>query len=152
MKYNNFLQDEELNELFDKAPEVDIDWWAGSDHATTVLTGKETSIIVMFKKYASKAYTADFSMKQKGKATAMEVFYAALLTIAAFIKKKNPDELAFYAHDKRRARIYKKLMGKFVDLSKWDTKEGEGLPFMKGVPAYFMKKKSKKEFEIEKYE
>ena len=149
MKYNDYLQ---LNELFDKAPEVDIDWWVGSDHATTELTDLETSIIVMFKKYASKAYTADFSMKKKGKASAMEVFYAALLTIAAFIKKNKPDELAFYAADKRRARIYKKLMGKFVDLSKWDTKEGKGLPFMGGVPAYFMKKKSKKEFEIEKYE
>jgi hypothetical protein len=141
-----------INELFDKAPVIDIDWWIASDNATTTLPEKEASIIVKFSKYGTKAYNADFSTKDKGNATVMEMFYAAMLTIAEFIKKKKPDEMAFYASDKLRAKIYKKLIGKFLDLSKWDSKEAEGLPFMRGVPAYYIKKKNKKEFEIEKYE
>lgn len=148
MKYNNFLQ---LNELFDKPPEIDIDWWLASDNATTTLPGKNSSIIVKFNKYGPKSYNADFSTKDKGSASAMEMFYAAMLTIGEFIKKKKPNEMAFYAFDMRRAKIYKKLIGKFLDLSKWDSKEAEGLPFMKDIPAYYIKKKSKKEFEIEKY-
>jgi len=151
MKYNNFLQEEKLNELFEKKPEIDIDWWGASDNATVYLVGTDSSIIMKFTKYGNKAYKADFQTKDRGKANAMEFFMAALLTIGEFIKKKKPDEMAFYAADIRRAKIYKRLLGKFVDLSKWDHAEVKGLPFTRDIPALFIKKKSKKQFEIETY-
>ena len=152
MKYKDFLQEQELNELFDKAPDIDREWWgAGSDNATVNLVGTESSIIMKFTKYGTKSYKADFQTKDKGKASAMDFFMAALSTIGEFIKKKKPDEMAFYAFDKRRAKIYKRLLGKFIDLSKWDHIEVTGLPYTRDVPALFIKKKSKKQFEIQTY-
>ena len=145
-------EQEELNELFEKLPDIDVDWWISSDNATVAIGDTGTSIIMKFSSYAPKSYTADIQMKDRGKASAMEVFLGATKAIGEFIKKKKPNEMAFYAADMRRAKIYKRLLSKYLDVSKWDFKESEGLPFMRDIPALFIKQKSKKEFEIEKYE
>jgi hypothetical protein len=145
-------EQEELNELFERLPDIDVDWWITSDNATVAIGDTGTSIIMKFSSYAPKSYTADIQMKDRGKASAMEVFLGATKAVGEFIKKKKPNEMAFYAADMRRTKIYKRLLSKYLDVSKWDFKESEGLPFMKDIPALFIKKKSKKEFEIEKYE
>ena len=86
MKYKDFLQEQELNELFEKKPEIDIDWWgAGSENATVDLVGTDSSIIMKFTKYGTKAYKADFSTKDRGSASATEFFMAALQAIGEFI-------------------------------------------------------------------
>jgi len=151
IEHHSNISESRLNELFTTIPETTPDWWGTQDAATVGIGDTGTSIIVQFKRYAQDAYTADFSMKKRGKANPMEIFLGAAKTIGEFIKRKKPTELAFYPADIRRSKIYIRILSKFLDTSKWDIKQVEDLPFMRGIPSIYIKKKSKKGFEIEKY-
>lgn len=133
MRFYNYL-----NELFEKLPDIEIDWWVGSDNATVALP-KGTNIIINFGRYGPGAYRADFSMKDRGKANPMEIFMGAAKAIGEFILKKNPKEMAFIPFEKKRQKIYKRILYKFLDKSKWDIEE-EVAPFVK-TTMYVIKRK-----------
>lgn len=114
----------DLMEVFEKLPKIDIDWWLGNDQATVNLKGTDTNIIVKFSKYNKDSYRTDFSVLDRGNASAVEIFNAAMLTIKEFLKKNpNTKELAFVPFDERRYRIYGKMIKKFLDKSKWEVSE-----------------------------
>ena len=94
MKLRDYLLEDNLNELFEKLPEIEIDWWATMDAATVSLP-KGTNINIKFSRYEPGAYRADFSMKDRGKANPMDIFMGAAKTIGEFMKRKKPREMAF---------------------------------------------------------
>ncbi len=140
-----------LNELFDKPPKIDIDFWAGNMGATVDLIDTGTRIIMQFGKYADKAYKTDFSMKDKGSANPMQIFMGAMTAIKQFTKKVKADELAFLPASMSRSKIYKRMIEKFMDKS-WEVTVRSDLPFMRGIPSFFIKKKGKKGFDFEKFD
>ena len=128
----------DLNELFEKLPEIEIDWWATMDAATISLP-KGTNININFSRYGQGAYRADFNMKDRGKANPMEIFMGAAKAIGEFMKRKKPREMAFIPFDFRREKIYKRILSKYLDVSKWDMEEEEA-PFVK-TTMYVIKRK-----------
>jgi len=139
MKLRDYLLEDNLNELFEKLPEIEIDWWATMDAATVSLP-KGTNINIKFSRYEPGAYRADFSMKDRGKANPMDIFMGAAKAIGEFMKRKKPREMAFIPFDFRRQKIYKKILSKYLDMSKWDLEE-DVAPFVKTTMYYIRRKK-----------
>jgi len=128
-----------LTEVFETVPNVDIKWGTSSSTTTTLLD-KDSVIYVKFVSYDPKKYRVEFSVNNRGTASATEIFNAAMLTIKEFIKKFKPIELAFLPFDMRRSHIYKKMIGKFIDKAKWYVDEIPA-PFVKNAKAYMISRK-----------
>ena len=129
-----------VNELFKNLPKIENDkTWFWGKQGGRIKIGDDTEINIKYTELADDIWRTDFSMWERGSASTTEVFLGAMKHIQQWVKKHDPNGVYIIPAEKRREKIYKKLIDRFVDKSKYEV-ESEYIPFAK-VTGWLVKKK-----------
>jgi hypothetical protein len=138
-KHKDYKSTKLVKELFKRLPDIKMGEFDFGKTGGRVKIGDDTEVNITYTDLKDNTWRVDFSLWERGSASTIDVFMGVLRHIQEWVKKHNPKALYLIPAEKRRERIYKALIDKFVDKSKYDVK-AEYIPFNK-VTGYIIQRK-----------